>query len=282
MTSRPLPDGASHSPPPGAVPDATERSPSASNAHAQEEYVNGSDALGGHPVSPLSTNVADAGPPGLKANGTTQSPRLSQSAAPGSAVALGSEQAQDHSRLDSSEFQPAQLAASSAAAGLVQPTGGGAGTVTQQEAAQRQQGTDPRLPSSLTDLVSSFESAKQNSVRRDADVEELHRSLESNVLNVPDPQDADKPKYYIPQTPFPTPAWYPQMPAAIFDNPAIYAKFDEDTLFYIFYYSQRDYHRYLAARELKRQSWRFSIRYGTWFRRHSEPVTINEEYEEGS
>lgn len=119
-------------------------------------------------------------------------------------------------------------------------------------------------------------------MRRDNDLSEVHKSLESSFMNVPDAQDSDRPRYYVPQNPCPTPAWYPQSPAAIFDNPAIYARFDEDTLFYIFYYSQRDYHRYLAARELKRQSWRFSMRYGTWFRRHSEPITINEDYEEGS
>ena len=40
-------------------------------------------------------------------------------------------------------------------------------------------------------------------------------------------------------------------------------------------------HRYLAAKELKRQSWRFHIKYLTWFQRHSEPQAITEEYEQG-
>ena len=39
--------------------------------------------------------------------------------------------------------------------------------------------------------------------------------------------------------------------------------------------------RYLAARELKRQSWRFHVKYLTWFQRHSEPQAITEEYEQG-
>ena len=39
--------------------------------------------------------------------------------------------------------------------------------------------------------------------------------------------------------------------------------------------------RYLAAKELKRQSWRFHVRYLTWFQRHSEPQAITEEYEQG-
>lgn len=40
--------------------------------------------------------------------------------------------------------------------------------------------------------------------------------------------------------------------------------------------------RYLAARELKRQSWRFHKKYLTWFQRHEEPQTITEDYEQGT
>jgi CCR4-NOT transcriptional regulation complex NOT5 subunit len=40
-------------------------------------------------------------------------------------------------------------------------------------------------------------------------------------------------------------------------------------------------YRYLAAKELKRQSWRFHVKYLTWFQRHSEPQAITEEYEQG-
>jgi CCR4-NOT transcription complex subunit 3 len=40
-------------------------------------------------------------------------------------------------------------------------------------------------------------------------------------------------------------------------------------------------HRFLAAKELKRQSWRFHVKYLTWFQRHSEPQAITEEYEQG-
>jgi len=154
----------------------------------------------------------------------------------------------------------------------------------QQQAAAAQQGQkqpEARLPSSLADLVSSFESAKQKSMRRDANLSQVHKSLESSFLNVPEPLDSDKPKYYVPKNPFPTPSYYPQTPAPIFDNPALYSKFDVDTLFYIFYYQQGTYHQYLAARELKKQSWRFHKQYLTWFQRHSEPQAITDEYEQG-
>lgn len=39
--------------------------------------------------------------------------------------------------------------------------------------------------------------------------------------------------------------------------------------------------RHLAAQELKRQSWRFHVKYLTWFQRHSEPQAITDEYEQG-
>ncbi|SPO31955.1 related to NOT3 - general negative regulator of transcription, subunit 3 [Ustilago trichophora] len=189
--------------------------------------------------------------------------------------------AQDASATGTSGFQPAQLAASSAAASVVQPAGGGAGTAAQQAAAQKEAGTEARLPTSLTDLVSSFESAKQKSLRRDANLGLVHKSLESSFMNVPEPLDSDKPKYYVPKNPFPTPSYYPQTPASVFDNPALYSKFDVDTLFYIFYYQQGTYHQYLAAKELKKQSWRFHKQYLTWFQRHSEPQAITDEYEQG-
>lgn len=40
--------------------------------------------------------------------------------------------------------------------------------------------------------------------------------------------------------------------------------------------------RYLAAKELKKQSWRFHKKYLTWFQRHDEPKVITEDYEQGT
>ena len=50
-------------------------------------------------------------------------------------------------------------------------------------------------------------------------------------------------------------------------------------LFFIFYHQQGTYQQYLAARELKKQSWRFHKKYMTWFQRHEEPKVTTEEYE---
>jgi len=53
-------------------------------------------------------------------------------------------------------------------------------------------------------------------------------------------------------------------------------------LFFIFYYQQGTYQQYLAARELKKQSWRYHKKYLTWFQRHEEPKEITNDYEQGT
>ncbi|KAF5393741.1 hypothetical protein D9757_000322 [Collybiopsis confluens] len=137
------------------------------------------------------------------------------------------------------------------------------------------------LPGSLSDLVVSFESAKQKAVLRMNHLDQVHKLLEGGLSNLPQPQDTERPKYYVPRNPFSTPAYYPQTPNVLLSTPAIFAQLDVETLFYVFYYHPGTYQQYLAAKELKRQSWRFHVKYLTWFQRHSEPQAITEEYEQG-
>jgi CCR4-NOT transcription complex subunit 3 len=75
---------------------------------------------------------------------------------------------------------------------------------------------------------------------------------------------------------------FPIIRPAILDQPSFYDRLDLDTLFTIFYYQPQSYAQYLAARELKRQSWRFHKKYLTWFQRHEEPKIITEDYEQGT
>lgn len=72
----------------------------------------------------------------------------------------------------------------------------------------------------------------------------------------------------------------PRLP--LLNKPALYEKLDLDTLFTIFYYQPGTFSQYLAARELKKQSWRFHKKYLTWFQRHEEPRVITEDYEQGT
>lgn len=52
-----------------------------------------------------------------------------------------------------------------------------------------------------------------------------------------------------------------------------------DTLFFIFYYQKDSYEQYLAAKQLKSQTWRYHKKYLTWFKRKEAPKITTEEYE---
>ncbi|KIP09888.1 hypothetical protein PHLGIDRAFT_116041 [Phlebiopsis gigantea 11061_1 CR5-6] len=146
---------------------------------------------------------------------------------------------------------------------------------------QLRQSTQNAFPGSLSDLVTSFENVKQKAPHRMSDLGHLHKLLEGSYSSMPQPQDTEKPKYYVPRNPFQTPSYYPQSPNSILSTPGIFSQLDVETLFYVFYFHPGTYQQYLAAKELKRQSWRFHVKYLTWFQRHSEPQAITEEYEQG-
>lgn len=69
----------------------------------------------------------------------------------------------------------------------------------------------------------------------------------------------------------PMPASYPTVPLTVFQNPALFEKLDVETLFYSFYFQPGSRQQLMAARELKRQAWRFHKGHSTWFQRHEEP-----------
>lgn len=60
-------------------------------------------------------------------------------------------------------------------------------------------------------------------------------------------------------------ASYPQIKLPVLDNPALFEKLDTEALFFAFYYMPGSHQQYLAARELKRQSWRYHKQHGAWF-----------------
>eukprot|EP00850_Spirogloea_muscicola_P008123 SM000042S15390 [mRNA] locus=s42:780817:787413:+ [translate_table: standard] len=108
------------------------------------------------------------------------------------------------------------------------------------------------------------------------------RLLEAAFRNIPQAKDSERPRSYMPRNPTATPSSYPQAPASIVENPQLWERLDTDVLFFAFYYQQGMYQQYLAAKELKRQSWRYHKKYNTWFQRHDEPKHTTEEYEQGT
>ena len=106
--------------------------------------------------------------------------------------------------------------------------------------------------------------------------------LDTSLKSLPVPDDTDRPKQYTPRNPHRTPPFFPAAPAPIFDDPALFEKLSVDTLFFIFYFQQGTPHQYLAARELKKQSWRYHKNFLTWFQRHDDPKLTSDEYEQGT
>ncbi|XP_018682100.2 general negative regulator of transcription subunit 3-like isoform X6 [Musa acuminata AAA Group] len=111
--------------------------------------------------------------------------------------------------------------------------------------------------------------------------------LEAAYYKLPQPRDSERAKNYVPRHPAVTPSSYPQTQAPIVDNPAFWERLGldplgTDALFFAFYYQQNTYQQYLAARELKRQSWRFHKKFNTWFQRHEEPKVTNDNFERGN
>lgn len=107
-------------------------------------------------------------------------------------------------------------------------------------------------------------------------------AINESFVHIPTIADSDRQKPYTPRNPYPCPNSYPATPSPIFDNPAVFEKLGTDALFFIFYYAQGTYQQYLAARELKKQSWRYHKKYMTWFQRHEEPKVTTDEYEQGA
>ena len=104
--------------------------------------------------------------------------------------------------------------------------------------------------------------------------------LEAAYLHMPHPSDSERLRPYLPRNPCPTPSYYPQLPPAGSDEIDFFLRLSTETLFFIFYYMEGTKAQYLAAKALKRQSWRFHTKYMMWFQRHEEPKIINDEFEQ--
>ncbi|CAJ0960334.1 unnamed protein product [Ranitomeya imitator] len=89
-------------------------------------------------------------------------------------------------------------------------------------------------------------------------------------------------RQYLPRNPCPTPQYHHQMPPPHSDTVEFYQRLSTETLFFIFYYLEGTKAQYLAAKALKKQSWRFHTKYMMWFQRHEEPKTITDEFEQGT
>ncbi|CAK9301009.1 unnamed protein product [Gordionus sp. m RMFG-2023] len=96
----------------------------------------------------------------------------------------------------------------------------------------------------------------------------------------------DRNKCHLNRIQYPTPTYYnnflPSCPSNLMESSEFYNKLSTETLFFIFYYFEGSKSQYMAAKTLKKLSWRFHTKYLMWFQRHEEPKTITDEYEQGT
>ncbi|XP_030377356.1 CCR4-NOT transcription complex subunit 3 isoform X2 [Scaptodrosophila lebanonensis] len=104
--------------------------------------------------------------------------------------------------------------------------------------------------------------------------------MEAAFYHLPQPMDTEKLQTYFHRSPVQTPPHYPQLP--LYDTVEFYQRLSTETLFFVFYYMEGSKAQYLAAKALKKQSWRFHTKYMMWFQRHEEPKIINDDYEQGT
>jgi len=106
--------------------------------------------------------------------------------------------------------------------------------------------------------------------------------LEAACQHLPHPSDSERLRPYLPRNPCNTPPHYPQVPPQGNDTIDFFTKLSTETLFFVFYYMEGTKAQYLAAKALKKQSWRFHTKYMMWFQRHEEPKVVTDEYEQGT
>lgn len=111
--------------------------------------------------------------------------------------------------------------------------------------------------------------------------------LSASHRHLPASADGRRNRRYMPRNPYVhmdsrNTVAYPEQPTRSYEDPAMFEKYDLDTLFFIFYYQQGSYQQHLAAKELKKLSWRYHTKYLTWFQRHEEPRITAADFERGA
>ncbi|CUG93577.1 Hypothetical protein, putative [Bodo saltans] len=140
----------------------------------------------------------------------------------------------------------------------------------------------PQQPTASTSATATVWSALLKANQPSEEKVAMHRMLDMSLQNLPHPHDVERVRPFVPPNPYQTKPHHPQVVHAGFSSPDMFRRFDPDTLFFVFYYQQQTYQQYLAAKELKRQSFRYHKKFKTWFQRHDKPKESTDEFESGA
>lgn len=123
----------------------------------------------------------------------------------------------------------------------------------------------------ISDSVNKLAAISHSRLQSPLPYQSISNLLESSLLNCPDSFDSEKPRQYIPSTVHPSSIDYPQEPMYELNSSHIMKKFDNDTLFFCFYYSDNSnpLAKWNAAQELSRRGWIFNKKSKQWFMKDS-------------
>lgn len=123
------------------------------------------------------------------------------------------------------------------------------------------------------DTIPRLSSIPQSRLQNPLPFQSISLLLELSLLNCPDLFDAEKPRQYNPVNIHPSSVDYPQEPMYELNLSAFMRKFDNDTLFFCFYYSDAvdNLAKWNASRELSRRNWVFNTELKQWLSREDKP-----------
>ena len=123
----------------------------------------------------------------------------------------------------------------------------------------------------FSDTISRIVNVAHSRLNDPLPLQSITGLLETSLLNCPDSYDAEKPRQYNPVNVHPSLIDYPQEPMYELNSSHYMKKFDNDTLFFCFYYGDGidSISKYNAAKELSRRGWVFNTEFSQWFSKDS-------------
>ncbi|KAG5502919.1 hypothetical protein JKF63_04692 [Porcisia hertigi] len=144
--------------------------------------------------------------------------------------------------------------------------------------------TSPSTPAgnTHTDPIQSFPPMPGAAPGSKFTPKKIHELLDMSLGHLPHTLDVQRQRPYEPPNAIDAIPYFPQEVLPVLSNKDIYHQMDLDTLFFIFYYHQKSYQQYFAAKELKARSYRYHTMQHRWYQRLERPQTTTETGERGA
>ncbi|CUM64341.1 uncharacterized protein PRCAT00001943001 [Priceomyces carsonii] len=132
----------------------------------------------------------------------------------------------------------------------------------------------------LFDIIPKMSNILSSRLQNPISFPSIGHFLESSLLNCPDSFDAEVPRQYQPLNIHPSSIDYPQEPMYELNSSHVMKKFDNDTLFFCFYYCDNtgSLAKWNAAKELSSRGWIFNTETSQWFSKDQKNASKNKPF----